>query len=63
MDTWEKEEVKYNYDKPGYEEYAAMFTQLVWKESKKVGCGFSSELTTKKDYLNIVVFSFILGEI
>ena len=59
--SWEKEEDFYNYNYPWYEELSAMFTQLVWKESTKVGCAFSSEKTNDenlRDYLNIVVCKF-----
>ena len=40
-DTWYDEQEFYNFSKPGYVENAGGFTQLVWKSSKKMGCGYA----------------------
>ena len=58
VEAWEEEEEKYNYKKPGFQMEASMFTQLVWKESTKVGCAFSSEITDEGDYQNIAICLF-----
>jgi uncharacterized protein YkwD len=31
----------YDFNNPGYNDYAGGFTQLVWKNSNKIGCGYS----------------------
>ena len=57
--SWEEEEEYYDYDNPGFKMDASFFTQIVWKNSKKVGCAFSSKKEGKSgEYLNIVVCHF-----
>lgn len=41
VDAWYKEVDEYNYAKPGFASSTAHFTQLVWKETKQIGCGVS----------------------
>ena len=38
---WYDTQSKYDFNKPGYIEDAGSFTQLVWKNSKKMGCGYA----------------------
>ncbi|CAG8953039.1 hypothetical protein HYFRA_00003232 [Hymenoscyphus fraxineus] len=38
VDAWGLERTNYNYSKPGFSEATGHFTQLVWKESREVGC-------------------------
>jgi pathogenesis-related protein 1 len=39
VDAWYKEVDVYNYAKPGFASSTAHFTQMVWKETKQIGCG------------------------
>ena len=41
VDNWYKGISKYNFDNPGYVSGAGSFTQLVWKNSEKIGCGYA----------------------
>ena len=36
---WYEEGSKYDFNNPGYVEKQGHFTQIVWKSSKKIGCG------------------------
>jgi uncharacterized protein YkwD len=38
--AWHAEGDQYPYDKPGFYTSTGHFTQMVWKGSKKVGCGY-----------------------
>lgn len=38
-DSWYAENIYYNYNNPGAVKEAAHFTQLVWKNSRQIGCG------------------------
>lgn len=40
IDAWYDEIKKYNFDDPSYSESTGHFTQVVWKSSTKVGCGY-----------------------
>ena len=40
VDAWYDEISKYNYDDPGYSPQTGHFTQVVWKSSTQVGCGY-----------------------
>lgn len=40
-DYWYDEQSKYDFKNPGYNADAGGFTQLVWKSSKKMGCGYA----------------------
>ena len=40
VDAWYNEISKYNYDDPGYSPQTGHFTQVVWKDSTEVGCGY-----------------------
>jgi uncharacterized protein YkwD len=37
--AWYDEVSKYNYNNPGFSSETGHFTQVVWKNSKKLGCG------------------------
>ncbi len=39
VDLWYSEESLYDYNNPGYKSGIGHFTQLVWKNSKNLGCG------------------------
>ena len=39
IDAWYNEEQEYNYEKQKFSESAGHYTQLVWKNTTKVGCG------------------------
>ncbi|KAI8047913.1 CAP domain-containing protein [Thamnidium elegans] len=41
IEAWYNEEKKYNYKNPGFNSTTGHFTQLVWKNTKQVGCAFS----------------------
>ena len=35
---WHEEELKYPYDNPHYNHAWGHFTQLVWRDSSRIGC-------------------------
>ena len=39
VELWYSEEPSYNYKNPGFSSSSGHFSQLVWKNSKKLGCG------------------------
>jgi uncharacterized protein YkwD len=39
VQSWYNEVKSYNYSKPGFSMQTGHFTQVVWKNSKKLGCG------------------------
>jgi glioma pathogenesis-related protein 2 len=39
VQSWYDEVKSYNYSKPGFSMETGHFTQVVWKNSKKLGCG------------------------
>ena len=41
VDSWYNEVVDYNFNNPGFSSATGHFTQLVWKGSKNLGCGFA----------------------
>ena len=43
VELWYSEEANYNYKKPGFASNTGHFTQLVWKNSKKLGCGIGCD--------------------
>lgn len=42
VDAWYNEIKDYNFDDPSYSESTGHFTQLVWKSSTTVGCGYKN---------------------
>ncbi|KAG5922032.1 hypothetical protein E4U42_005624 [Claviceps africana] len=41
VNMWGTERTKYNFDKPDFSAATGHFTQLVWKNTKTVGCAWS----------------------
>ncbi|TVY36728.1 Cell wall protein, partial [Lachnellula occidentalis] len=39
VDAWGLERKKYSWKKPGFSEATGHFTQLVWRDTRSVGCG------------------------
>ena len=39
--TWYTEISLYDYDKPGYARFIGHFSQIVWKESKRLGIAYA----------------------
>jgi uncharacterized protein YkwD len=42
VEIWYAERKHYSYQKPGFSMQTGHFTQLVWKGSTKLGCGYAS---------------------
>ncbi|KAK2599989.1 hypothetical protein QQS21_005291 [Conoideocrella luteorostrata] len=40
VNLWGAERKKYNYNKPGFSQDTGHFTQVVWKNTRQVGCGW-----------------------
>lgn len=40
IEAWYAENEAYSYRQPGFSHETGHFTQLVWKETKKIGCGY-----------------------
>jgi hypothetical protein len=38
---WHEEETKYPYDNPHYENAWGHFSQLVWRDTSRIGCAFA----------------------
>jgi uncharacterized protein YkwD len=49
-DAWYKEVDSYNYSQPGFASATGHFTQMIWKDTKQIGCGVA------KCYLGSVRF-------
>ena len=41
VDMWYKSENKYDYNNPKYNSDTEDFTQIVWKNTQKIGCGYA----------------------
>ncbi|KAI8338423.1 CAP domain-containing protein [Chlamydoabsidia padenii] len=41
VDAWYSEVKMYNYNNPGFSGSTGHFTQVVWKETTEIGCGFT----------------------
>ncbi len=41
VDLWYNDSLNYDFSNPGFKEGVGHFTQLVWKNSKKIGCGIA----------------------
>jgi len=41
VEAWYKEVDIYNYGKPGFASSTGHFTQVIWKNTKQIGCGVS----------------------
>lgn len=39
VDAWGLERLAYDYDRPGFSEETGHFTQLVWSNTTRIGCG------------------------
>lgn len=52
IDYWYDEEAPvYDYKDPGFSQNTAQFTQIVWKSTKKLGCGISCNADDKACYV------------
>jgi uncharacterized protein YkwD len=40
IDTWYGEAKHYSYDRPEFSSQTGHFTQVVWKDTQRVGCGY-----------------------
>ena len=52
---WEEEAKSYDFTKNKLVKEASHFTQIIWKETKQIGIGFSSD-EDKKKYCVVVLF-------
>lgn len=41
IDAWYAENEKYSYERPGFSMRTGHFTQMIWKATTKVGCGYA----------------------
>ncbi|XP_042142042.1 Golgi-associated plant pathogenesis-related protein 1-like [Ixodes scapularis] len=48
---WFKEIHQYNYNNPGYNSKTSHFTQMVWKATIYVGCGYARSYYSKTTYV------------
>ena len=46
MSSWYNEVSDYDYDNPGFSGKTGHFTQVVWKNSTKLGCGVAQGVKT-----------------
>lgn len=49
--AWYNEIALYNFDQPKFSPKTGHFTQLVWRESKKIGCAAAQSPRTKRVYI------------
>lgn len=42
MDAWYNEVTTYSFSNPGWSGSTGHFTQLVWKDTTSVGCGYNA---------------------
>lgn len=42
VDAWYNEVASYSYSNPGWSGATGHFTQLVWKDTTRVGCGYNA---------------------
>ena len=54
-DAWYGEIKDYNFSNPGFSEATGHFTQVVWKNSKRLGCAWNQK-TCKSNNLNFYKF-------
>ncbi len=47
---WYREEPKYNYNKGAYQSGAGHFTQIVWKGTTEIGCGYKTDCNNLRQY-------------
>lgn len=49
--AWYSEVSRYDYDTPGYRPNIAHFSQIVWKNSKRLGVGYAYAKEGRKLYV------------
>ena len=62
VDEWYKEINNYNFEQPGFTIDSSHFTQIVWKETTKVGCGAALKDDDEKIY-KVVCYYYKAGNI
>ena len=62
FNEWYKEINNYNFEQPGFTIDSSHFTQIVWKETTKVGCGAALKDDDEKTY-KVVCYYYKAGNI
>ena len=62
-DSWYKEKSNYNYAKPGFALNTGHFTQLVWKSTQYVGCGFARGKYSAYNAIHVVCNYYPAGNV
>jgi hypothetical protein len=58
VDLWYKGKLQYNYNRPGFTETSGGFSQLVWRQSKYLGCA-RVEDDTRGSYETYIVCNYL----
>lgn len=48
---WYEEEKKYDYSRPGFSVYTGHFSQVIWKSTQLMGCGFYDKCSGEMPYI------------
>lgn len=63
VDAWYREHYLYNYGEPKFSYSTKHFTQLIWKDSRYVGCASATSSKTGRTYVSVsihMIFNMIL---